>query len=120
MSDDTTGRDLVQIEHRLWVGGADVYEEHLAEDALLVFPDPVGVLDRAATLAALTGPRWREVRFDDVRTQRLGADVATLSYAATATREGESEPYRTRASSVYARVDGRWRLALHQQSPAPG
>jgi hypothetical protein len=41
-----------------------------------------------------------------------------VTYRASATRAGEP-PYRALMSSVYVRVDGRWRLALHQQTPLP-
>ena len=75
-------------------------------------------LDRAATVRAIAGERpWQSYRLDDVRVAHVG-DTAVITYRATARREDEAE-YRARMSSVYARVDQRWRLVLHQQSPDP-
>ena len=46
----------------------------------------------------------------------LAGDAALLVYRGTATRP--ACPYVTRASSVYVRQDGAWKLAFHQQTPA--
>ena len=110
--------ELVELEQRFWHGGPQVYERYLDEAALMVFPAPVGVLDRAETVASISaGQRWAAVRIDDVLVVPLTEDVAVLTYEATARREDDTTPYRTFATSVYARRPDGWRLALHQQSP---
>ena len=109
---------LVELEQRFWDGGADVYEEFLDDQALMVFPAPVGVLVRDETIASIeAAQRWTEARFDDVRLLPLTDDVVVLTYRASARREEDTTEYRAVASSVYVlRADG-WRLAVHQQSP---
>lgn len=48
-------QDVVSLEEQFWraAGDAAFYEEHLAAEALMVFPAPFGVFDREATLAAV-------------------------------------------------------------------
>ena len=89
----------------------------MADDGLMVFPGLT--LDKAGTVRAIAGERpWQRYRLDEVRVTGAG-DAAVITYRATSRREGEAD-YRARMSSVYARIDGRWRLVLHQQSPDPG
>jgi hypothetical protein len=112
---------LQRIEERFWKGDADYYRQHLAEDALLVFAEPVGVLDKDASVQTMSqSPRWKEVTLEAVRILELSASAVLLSYRATAVREGAETPYVTLASSVYVERGGAWLLVFHQQTPAPG
>jgi len=112
---------LVALERLLWTGGPDAYEEHLAPEALMVFPSPVGVLERAATVDSIrAADRWQQVSLDEVRTSRLADDVVALVYQATASRTDLDEPYRAAVASTYRRAGQGWELVLHQQSPAAG
>jgi len=110
---------LADLERQFWRGDAEFYRDNLTDDAVMVFPDPVGIMDRDATVAAIAGgARWQDVALEDVRVITIADDVAILVYRAVATRAGADDPYRTLASSTYVRRDGRWRLAVHQQTPA--
>src|ERR671915_789578 len=103
--------DLIALEEQFWKGDADFYRQRLTADALMVFPDPVSVLDKEETVASISqAPRWRDVEFTEVKSVMLATDVALLVYRATA-RRTEHAAYVTRASSVYARQDGAWKLA---------
>ena len=109
---------LVELEHRFWDGGADVYERYLDDEALMVFPAPVGVLVRDETIASISAAqRWTDASFDDVRLLTVTDDVVVLTYRAAARREEDTTEYRAVASSVYVRRADGWRLAVHQQSP---
>ena len=108
---------LVALERRLWTEAtAALYEEYLTDDALMVFAEPAGVLDKRATVAAVeeNGP-WETVDLHDVRTIELSDDATVLVYRARGVRGG-GPPYETWATSVYVRQDEGPRLALHQQS----
>ena len=110
--------DLIALEEQFWKGDADFYRQRLTAEALMVFPDPVGVLGKEETVASISqAPRWRDVEFTEVRAVMLATDAALLVYRATA-RRAEHATYVTRASSVYVRQDGAWKLAFHQQTPA--
>jgi len=110
---------LIELEERFWKGGADFYREKLAPDSLMVFGDPVGTLEKEAAIASISdAPRWRDVRFTDVQHVSLSPDVMLLTYRVAAGRDGMDRDYAARASSVYVRRDGEWRLAFHQQTPA--
>jgi hypothetical protein len=113
--------EIEDLERRGWdalsgSGGAAYYDRLMANDSLMVFPGMT--LDKTATIHAIAEARpWSSHRLDDVRVV-VGAATAVITYVATAVREGEPE-YRARMSSVYARMDDRWQLLLHQQSPDP-
>lgn len=113
--------EIEGLEHRGWEAlsgpdGASFYDKLMTDDALMVFPGVT--LDKPGTLRAIAGAKpWARHRLDDLHVAAAG-DTAVVAYHATSQREGEDE-YRARMSSVYARIDGRWRLLLHQQSPDP-
>jgi hypothetical protein len=109
--------ELLELERRFWLAGEEWYREHLAPTALMVFAEPVGVLDREHTIAAIgAAARWSEVVLEDVRLLPVAAGVRLLCYLATARREAGGEPYVARASSVYVAEGQQWQLAFHQQS----
>lgn len=109
---------LLELERRLWKGDAEQFRALLADGALMAFPDPIGVLERDATIEAVEqAPRWQSVEFHDVRTVALGASAAVLSYRAVARRSPDEPSYTVRAGSCYVRSDDGWRLAYHHQTP---
>jgi hypothetical protein len=112
---------LLTIERSLWTNDAVVYESNLTDDALLAFPE-TGVITRDTAVEAIRqenaeGRRWAEVRFDDIRVLRIGADTALLTYRVAARWAHERSSTTALASSVYARRGDVWKLAFHQQSP---
>jgi hypothetical protein len=36
--------DLIALEEQFWKGDADLYQQRLTTEVLMVFPDPIGVL----------------------------------------------------------------------------
>ena len=115
----TLEQELLALEEGFWTTGDRVhfFGEHMAGDAVMVFPAPVGILDEAAIIASLEeGPSWAEVRIDQVDLVHVRDSAAVLAYRADATRDGET--YSCYAASVYVlQDDGVWRLAFHQQTP---
>jgi hypothetical protein len=109
--------DLLALEERFWraAGDGGFYREHFADDGLLVLPGGVGVLPKEVAITAVdaAGP-WTSFAIEDVRFVRLGDDSAALVYRAQAARG--DQPYAALITSVYARRDGAWQLALHQQT----
>ena len=55
----------------------------------------------------------------DERLVEMGSDAAAFVYRGRAFRASGGPPIDARMSSVYVRRDGRWRLALYQQTPVP-
>lgn len=114
-------KQLLDIEEQLWRNDAVLYQDHLIEEAVLVFPE-TGVITRATAVEAIRqenaeGRRWAEVRIDNVRSMPFSEDVALLSYRVAARWEHERTKNTALASSIYVRRDGFWKLAFHQQSP---
>ena len=113
--------ELLALEREGWdalsgTAGAAYYEEHMADDGLMVFGGGI-VMSKTDVLASIARVApWTRYRIEAPRTLALGADAGALIYRAVAQRAGQPE-FRASISSVYVRRSGRWLLALHQQSP---
>ena len=112
---------LLDIERTLWTNDAALYESQFIEESLLVFPE-TGVITRDVAVDAILaenaeGRRWAEVEFADVRSVRLAADVALLTYRVAARWEHEASMMVALASSVYVNRGGAWKVGFHQQTP---
>jgi ketosteroid isomerase-like protein len=109
--------ELLRLEEGFWkaTGDPDYYREHMADDGLAVFSE--GVMGKDAAVASTTAPGsegWSEIRVEEPRVIELADNAVALVYRGTARRNGE--PYAANCTTVYARRDGEWKLALHQQS----
>ncbi|MGH8249794.1 MAG: ester cyclase [Steroidobacteraceae bacterium] len=112
--------DLWKLERDFWLGGVKVYERRMAPGSLMVFPAPVGILNRQRTLDAIRqARRWSGVAFESQRSIFPASEVAILIYEATAERRDDAHAYKAQCSSIYVQLDGEWMLVLHQQTPAP-
>lgn len=119
----TLKEELLALEERFWKGDSSFYERMLSEGSIMVFPEPVGVLNKDESIRSLEGvPRWTDVTFGDVRATALTEEVALLTYRARARRGPDDPEYTALASSVYvnASPDALWKLAFHQQTPGAG
>lgn len=113
--------NIEALEKQFWSGDATFYAEHLTADALMAFPEPVGLLTRERIVESVRGaPRWNDVTFERTEFRPLNDDTALLAYLARARRDGEPHDYVAIASSVYVRRNGRFCLAFHQQTPYAG
>jgi hypothetical protein len=121
MTDEQLLDELLDIERAGWQSlcestGDRFYGDLMTDDAVMVLANGA-VMDRAAVTAALgQAPPWRRFDLADSRVISAGRDTAALVYVGTAERDGAEEPFVGAMSSVYHRVDGRWRLVLYQQT----
>jgi uncharacterized protein (TIGR02246 family) len=112
--------ELIELERDGWTSlcqgtAAGFYGATMTEDGLMVLANG-GVMTRDDVVNALeNAPPWASFAMDDIRVVRLGDDAAALVYVGTGYRDG-SEPFVGAMTSVYVRRDGRWRLALYQQT----
>jgi hypothetical protein len=109
--------DLLDLERALWLDGAERFRVLMAEGAIMVFPEPVGILRGDAILAGLEGvPRWSGLVLTGLA--RVGHGATTiLAYRAEA-RRGAAPPYLALCSSTWVRSGRDWRILCHQQTPA--
>jgi hypothetical protein len=108
---------LFSLEERFWTEGPDYYRRHLAYAAIMVFPDPAGVLVKDEIAPSLERKdRWSQVTLEEHRLLELSDRAAVVTYKATAKRP-DGQPYVARASSAYVRDGAAWKLAFHQQTP---
>ncbi|HEX2198404.1 MAG TPA: nuclear transport factor 2 family protein [Burkholderiales bacterium] len=109
---------LFGLEEKFWLKGAEHYAGNLSPAAVMVFPDPAGVLVKDEIERSIAGgARWSDVALEEHRLVELNDRAAVVTYKATARRDGEAKPYVARASSAYVHDGRAWRLAFHQQTP---
>ena len=107
------------LEARFWTDGADFARATAMPEAVMVFPDPVGILTGEAIFAGFDGaPRWSRVDMDHRTVRRHGA-TAILAYRARADRDGDPT-YHALCASTWVRDGAEWRMLGHQQTPAEG
>lgn len=112
VSDD----DIWTLEKRFWLDGEPAYREHMAESAVMLFPEPVGVLVGEAILSSLAdAPRWSSIDLHERELIRVGDAMLVVAYRAEAKRNAQN--YRAICSSSYAVIDGDWKIVHHQQTP---
>lgn len=108
--------DIWSIERRLWLEGAEAYDECMAPDCVMAFAG-IGVLRGPAILESLReAPRWQDVVVSEQVEARPTDEAAVIAYVAEASR-GEGKPYRALCTSTYVLADQRWTIAQHQQTP---
>lgn len=95
-------------------GDAAFLDEHMADDAVLVFP---GERYRKPEVVATIGghPPYEDVRFRDPQVVRLGPDTAILTCHVTGRISGGA--FTNFESSAYRRTGGAWQLAFLQSTP---
>lgn len=114
-------QSLLELERQLWNADREFYRETLSEDAMMVFPEPTGILERSDILDSLGGGgRWQSIEFGDVRLVESGDDIAQLVYRAVAERTEDGSEYSALVTTTYVRENGTWNLLSHQQTPADG
>ncbi|MCD9623973.1 nuclear transport factor 2 family protein [Rhabdothermincola salaria] len=114
--------EVLGLERDGWValssGGeaaATFYGEVLADEVCFLLPGGMVIDDRAELVRSMQDAPWTSFEFADERVLVLGDASAVVAYRATAQRDGGS--YTALFTSSYRRVDGRWRLVVHQQTP---
>jgi hypothetical protein len=45
------------LKKRIGRGGTDHYEKNMADDGVIVFPDPIGILDKRGVVDSSPAPR---------------------------------------------------------------
>lgn len=114
----TTDNIVIEREKGFWIGSAEYYERWLAQEVLMVFPEPAGVLLRDKVLAGIrAGARWASVEMSDICMRSVGTTAVMLSYRARARKAGSAAEYSARVGSVYFSEGNEWKLAFHQHTP---
>jgi hypothetical protein len=114
--------ELIELERAAWTAlstsgeaAAEFYSTVLADAVLMLLPGGMVIDDRAQVIDSMRGAPWDSFELSDERVLELNADSAVVAYRATARRQDID--YTALFNSTYVRVDGAWRLAVHQQTP---
>lgn len=109
---------LLKIEEGFWHEGADYYNEHIADEAVFVFPG-MRLGKQNGVDAADQAPRWNTLELTDMSLINLTDDIAILTYHAEGNREGQDEPYTGNITTVYRLESGEPKMVFHQHTPDP-
>ena len=122
MDDQDTTQTLLDLERRGWDSlcdgtGSTFYDDLMTDDGVMVLADG-SVMDKDTVVASLEhAPPWQSYDIDDPRVVDAGDGAAAVVYVGTGYRDGDQPAFVGVMSSFYVRRDGRWRLALYQQTP---
>ncbi len=114
--------ELLALERRGWQAlstdgdaAAGFYERTLARNVLMLLPGGIVIDDRAQVVESMSGTPWSSFELSDERVHHLSDTSAVVAYRGVAVRGLDT--YTALFNSTYVNEDGRWRLALHQQTP---
>lgn len=109
---------LWKLEEKFWHGGENFYADNLHAQCVMLFPEPVGRLNREEILHSISeSPRWSEVKMSDQERVDHHANMVLLSYQASARRTDGGGEYLAQIVSVYSNSEGTWKLPYHQHIP---
>lgn len=112
---------LLEVERAGWDSlgrstGGDFYGRLMTPDALMILVNGM-IMDRDTVASSLNdSPPWASYELSQVRIVEVASDAAALVYRASASRDGQAEPFVALMCSTYRIVDGEPRLALYQQT----
>lgn len=114
--------ELVALEtegwHALSTGPGEAtafYSRVLAREPVIMLTGGLRITDREQIIDSMGGPPWSAFEIIDPLEFYPEPDVGVLTYKVRADRNGD--PYTALLSSIYAKEDGEWKLALHQHTP---
>lgn len=110
--------EIWRLEERFWLEGDSFHEAHLAEQCVMAFPAPAGVLDAEKVRDSHKGaPRWTSVTMSDRVVAEPDAATLVIGYRAVGNRPGSAR-YAAFCTSTYRCFGQTWKLVQHQQTPA--
>jgi hypothetical protein len=100
---------ILGLEQSMWeaetAGTLDIVADRLSEDFVQI--ESGGMMDRAATLKAMSAMKGVSYNLTDVRVVRLTKDAATVALEYTQQLPGQSEQHGY-AASTWANRNGKW------------
>ncbi len=115
-------QDLLCLERASWealtAGGAQVdafFRDTLASPFIMLLPGGTVLADRDSAIRAMQGAPWDTFELSEMQVLPLDDRCAVVAYRASA-RRGQQR-YEALFNSTYVNVDGRWLMAVHQQTP---
>lgn len=117
-------QELIELEEQGWQAlssegdaAEQFYRSLLVDDAVMLLPGGMRVEGKAEIVNSFGAQPWESFQIEAPRVSALSEKAAVVTYEVTAQREG-NDPYVALISSTYARRKGKWKLVLHQQTPA--
>ena len=112
-----TRTELIELEHAMWRAETrydPVFQERRFADDFVEFGRSGQVYLRAQII--VDGGTPIDARLENVQLRELAADTVLITYDSVVRRAAETFEYGRR-SSIWARIDGAWRMRFHQGTP---
>ena len=119
ITDDLPAR-LLHEENAAWQAvvagrGGEYFQREMTDDALMILPGAIVTRDKVAAHFDDTAS-WENYGIRDPAIIRLGEHAGVVVYRAV-TRRG-AEVLEVNVSTTYVFINGGWRVAARQQTPA--
>jgi hypothetical protein len=115
--------ELRELEERLLAPQLRRSNEALSDmlaESFLEFSSSGRRYDKQQVIAVLASESAAQWSLSEFKVVSLAADVALTTYTAARHTGDEQAPVRSLRSSVWQRINGRWRIAFHQGTLAEG
>jgi ketosteroid isomerase-like protein len=98
---------------------AGFYQDYLADNAVAVVP--IGVLNKEAIVEQMGSENssFQSSKIEDVRVTELTPESGIVTYKATFDSRPEDipAPAEVYVTTVYAKINGKWKGVFYQQTP---
>jgi ketosteroid isomerase-like protein len=91
------------------------YADTLHNDAVMLFPGGLRLEGKDEILDSFDAQAWSRFEITSARVIELAPGAGALIYRVAAERGG-SQAYEALVCSTYARVNGQWKLVVHQHT----
>ena len=118
------GNDPLCLEYDGWNAlstsperAKEFYVSVLSDDAQILLPGGMHLHGNNQILETMSGPPWDSFKISEEQLVDLSSSVKSVTYKVSAERAGSGE-YHALICSTYAFRGGKWKLVIHQQTPA--
>lgn len=120
----TSRQDIIELENKFWQTmidrDVDTAAAMMADSAIVTGAQGAATIDSKSFAKMMKEGTWelRSFKLDKLQVQFTGDDTAIIGYEVTEKLVVDGKPLELTAydASVWTRIDGEWKCALHTES----
>ena len=120
----TSKQDIIELENKFWQTmidrDVDTAAAMMADSAIVTGAQGAATIDSKSFAKMMKEGTWelRSFKLDKLQVQFTGDDTAIIGYEVTEKLVVDGKPLELTAydASVWTRIDGEWKCALHTES----
>lgn len=93
------------------------YQSYLSDDAIAIVPFGVFNKDALVQQMGSSNSPFQSKRIDDTRVIVLSPESGIVTYKATYESKSDQKEFTVFVTTVYSRIDGKWKGVFYQQTP---